>query len=249
MYGSESSMLKTCSPPWRDPKILLLILLCLLVLASFSDARVAAIAAHTPYGLVRVGLIVTAFGLSGYMYALSAAVAIGALGARASDWGRARRLQLTLIAERAIYFFAAIGASGILAQVVKHIVGRARPQLLPELGAFHFDPLSFRTVLASFPSGHSTNVFAAAVALSFIFPRARVVWFVLAGLIAASRVLVGAHFPSDVVGGATLGASVAYLTAHVFARRSIAFDATSPTLRMKQVAPAAGPASVGTDVP
>ncbi len=108
--------------------------------------------------------------------------------------------------------------------------------MLEGVGAFHFDPVSWKNALASFPSGHSTTVFAAAVALGFIFPRARAAWLVAAVVIAASRVLVGAHYPSDVVAGAALGACVAYLLAWVFARRSICFDATSPTLRIKQVA-------------
>ena len=247
-------MLQTYVPSLRDPKIIVPVLvpvfLILLVLAGFNDSRLGTIAAHAPRGLVRIGIVLSDFGQSGYMFVLSAAIALGALWARAAAWGRAQRRQLTLMAERAIYFFAAIGVSGILAQVIKHIVGRARPKLLSEYGAFHFEPLSVKNVLASFPSGHSTTVFAAAVALSLIFPRARAVWFVIAAAIALSRIVVGAHYPSDVVGGAALGASVAYLVALVFARRSIAFDATSPGLRLKQAGPPVGaPVSTATEMP
>lgn len=226
----------------RDPRVLAAILLVLILVVALSDVRFATMAAHAPHGLVRIGQVASAFGLSGYMFAVSAATVAVACWARTTAWGRERRRQLTLTAERAVYFFAAIGVSGLLVQLIKHVVGRGRPGMLEGFGAFHFDPISWRNALASFPSGHATTVFAAAVALGFIVPRARAAWFIAAAVIATSRVVVGAHYPSDVVAGAALGASVAYLTAQVLARRSICFDATSPTLRVKQVADAAEPA-------
>lgn len=209
--------------------------LLLLLLAGSADDRFATWATHAPQSFVGVESVVTDFGLSGYMFALSAGIAIAALCARTSRWGRVRRLQLTLVAERAIFFFAAIGASGILAQLVKHIVGRSRPRLLERYGPFHFEPFSWANVQASFPSGHTTTAFAAAVAFSLMFPRGRPAWFLFAVLIGASRVVVGAHYPSDVVGGAALGSGVAYGVAKIFARRGVAFDPTSPNLRIKRL--------------
>lgn len=229
----------------RRPNTVLLVLLFLVVLltAAASDSRFGALAARLPQGFVRTGMMVSDFGLSGYMFALSGAVALGALWFRSRERSRMRRFQLALVAERAIFFFSAIAASGLLAQAIKHLVGRSRPKLLAQFGVFHFDPLSLQNVQASFPSGHTTSVFAAAVALSFIFPGARVVWFALACAIGASRIVVGAHYPSDVVGGAALGAGAAYLTALVFAQRAIAFDPTAPGLRVKRAALAFGAAA------
>jgi undecaprenyl-diphosphatase len=57
----------------------------------------------------------------------------------------------------------------------------------------------------SFPSGHSTTAFAAATVLGGYFPRYRPAFYVLAALIAWSRVVVGVHYPLDVLGGALLG--------------------------------------------
>ena len=76
-----------------------------------------------------------------------------------------------LVASYALYFLAVQAVSGIVSQVVKHLVGRARPRLIEIAGPFHFDLFSLKAVLASFPSGHTTTVFAACGALSLLSPR------------------------------------------------------------------------------
>lgn len=61
----------------------------------------------------------------------------------------------------------------------------------------------------SFPSDHAIGGFA--LALPFVFAQRRLGWFLLAlaTLLAVVRVAVGTHYPSDVVGGALIGASAA----------------------------------------
>ena len=73
------------------------------------------------------------------------------------------------------------------------------------------------------PSGHATNVFATLVAVGLIFPRARPLLWIYALVIAASRVIVTAHFPSDVVAGAAFGAFGAILVRDWFAVRRLGF--------------------------
>ncbi len=84
---------------------------------------------------------------------------------------------------------------------VKLIVRRRRPVLdgLPPLGGA---PSSL-----SFPSAHATASFACATAMTRIDPAAAVL-FALAVLIAAGRPYLGMHYPSDVLGGALLGAGL-----------------------------------------
>ncbi len=60
-----------------------------------------------------------------------------------------------------------------------------------------------RPITSSFPSGHATAAFTAVSLLAK--PGRRGPWWVLAGLVAGSRVYVRMHHASDVVGGAALG--------------------------------------------
>ena len=118
------------------------------------------------------------------------------------------------------YMFAAIGLTGLADTVIKRIIGRVRPS---DLGAFAYEPLSWRSEYASFPSGHTANVFATLVAVGLIFPRARPALWVYALVIAASRVIGTAHFLSDVVAGAAFGAFGAIVIRDWFAARRLGF--------------------------
>ena len=61
-------------------------------------------------------------------------------------------------------------------------------------------------------SGHTTVAFACAAVLApYLTRRWRVVGYALATAVALGRIVVGAHFPLDVVGGASLGLLLGYL--------------------------------------
>ncbi len=106
---------------------------------------------------------------------------------------------------RAIWAFVTMMVAWNLQLVVKEVVRRARPVVS--------DPVSHAPGY-SFPSGHAANAAATATIVTLlvwpvISERARritVVSAVVYALItAADRVLLGVHFPSDVVGGLLLG--------------------------------------------
>jgi membrane-associated phospholipid phosphatase len=63
----------------------------------------------------------------------------------------------------------------------------------------------------SFPSSHAFNNFSLAVYLTWFYRKQWWVWFTYAFLIGLSRVVVGVHFPGDVLGGAILGCCYALL--------------------------------------
>jgi membrane-associated phospholipid phosphatase len=127
---------------------------------------------------------------------------------------------ITAAAVRLGYMFAAIALTGLADSILKRLIGRVRPS---EFGPFAFHPFSWRSDYASLPSGHATNVFATLVAVGLIFPRARPLLWIYALTIAASRVIVSAHFPSDVLAGAAFGAFGAILVRDWFAVRRLGF--------------------------
>lgn len=63
----------------------------------------------------------------------------------------------------------------------------------------------------SFPSNHAINNFAAAVFFYRLFPKFKWILFVTATLVAISRVYLGLHYPSDILGGALIGCAFGYV--------------------------------------
>jgi undecaprenyl-diphosphatase len=97
----------------------------------------------------------------------------------------------------------AIGAeSAVTNGVVKSFFGRVRPREYDEL-AFHHGLR--RPLTSSFPSGHATAAFTAAVFLSDHDDALAPVWYGLAGMVAFSRLYVRMHHASDVIAGAAFG--------------------------------------------
>lgn len=97
-----------------------------------------------------------------------------------------------------------IATDQLNSSVLKELFGRIRP--CHELG-------DLRLLVncgggKSMPSSHAANNFAAAVVLVSFFRREAFVLFLVASLMALSRVYVGVHYPFDIIAGAIVGASV-----------------------------------------
>ena len=91
-------------------------------------------------------------------------------------------------------------------QLLKRASGRKRPCALePHCWANTPPPDQF-----SFPSGHSISAFAIAVPIGLFYPALIVPMLLLAVSIAASRVILGMHFLSDVIAGCLIGALLGY---------------------------------------
>ncbi len=105
---------------------------------------------------------------------------------------------LAYLKAQLIFSFAAV-------RFLKILLGRARP----DHGA-GFTFFSFSSRYNSFPSGHSADAFVSAVFLYYLLKNSqysggRFLPLIFAFLIALSRVLVSAHYPSDVAAGMAIG--------------------------------------------
>jgi len=199
------------------------------MVAFLFDGRAAHAARTVGPGWQSFFVFVTDFGKSGYLFFFTGVTCILAAVASGVARDRLDRVAMAVLAGRAAYLFAVLLGSGIASQVLKRI-GRARPKLLDEGGPFQFNPLIIKSSWVSFPSGHTITAFAFAMALGYFLPRWRLPLLAVAGLIGISRVVVGAHYPSDVLAGACIGVASAVLLRRLFAARSIVFKPAGGTI-------------------
>jgi membrane-associated phospholipid phosphatase len=118
------------------------------------------------------------------------------------------------------FFFAAVAIAGLATGLLKPLIGRARPVQLDQFQIYGFDPWSwFESRWNSLPSGEATTAFVVAVALIILFPRWQTALWAFAVVMAASRVMINAHFLSDIVAGAAVGSLTALAVAAQFRKR------------------------------
>jgi membrane-associated phospholipid phosphatase len=130
---------------------------------------------------------------------------------------------LAAIMVRVGFLFTAIAVPGLFVTIVKRMIGRARPMVGGTLDPYLFSPFAWHAAFAGLPSGHATTAFAVLVAFGTLWPRARTILLIYALLIAMSRVMVSAHYPSDVFAGALVGMAGAVLVRRYFAQRRLGF--------------------------
>ena len=103
-----------------------------------------------------------------------------------------------------IFLNLSLITTGLITQLLKHIVGRPRPDYASFDGGLEFNFFNLNSEFHSFPSGHTSTIFVVALVASFLLPKLKYFFISLAGVIAFSRVVVGAHFFTDVLGGITV---------------------------------------------
>jgi undecaprenyl-diphosphatase len=167
--------------------------------------------------------IFTDFGKDEYvLWALAALFVVGALAYPLVRSGA--RPAAARFAIRVEYCLLAVALPVVVAEAIKWTAGRGRPFVGGKANAFNFVPFTGTEAYFSFPSAHAVTAFALAFAIAAIWPRWWVATFSYAVLIAASRLVLLAHHPSDVVGGALVGIVGAMAVRYWFAARRVGFD-------------------------
>lgn len=103
-----------------------------------------------------------------------------------------------------IVYSSASLVAWIITEIIKFFIDVERPFLF-----FNIETLmKNNNILASFPSGHTTLAFAFATSI-YVYNKKIGRWIlILAGLVALGRVLVGVHYPLDILVGAVIGIAV-----------------------------------------
>ena len=105
--------------------------------------------------------------------------------------------------------------SAFASEILKSYFGRVRPDLVP-----HLDTINN----AAYPSGHANNAAVVYILFIMLVPQARhPMWQAVAALLilttGLSRIMLGVHWPTDVIGGWMLGIGFALAAAAVIAQR------------------------------
>ena len=189
----------------------------------FIDAGVSNATGQVPRWIVGFFDGITDFGKSGW-FLWPLGLLFLALAALPRNLTPVSQAVLAALMVRVGFLFLAIGAPGLFVTTLKRLIGRARPFVDGTADPYLFDPVRWTAAYASLPSGHATTAFSVLAAFGCLWPRARTVLLIYAVLIAASRIVVRAHYPSDVAAGALVGIVGVLLVRRWFALQGLGFS-------------------------
>ncbi len=110
---------------------------------------------------------------------------------------------------------SAIVAKFVFVSIIRYFFYSPRPFLVLE----NINRLVNNETESSFPSGHASFYFALAMGVYFYNKKAGLVFLLLAGLLGLARIFVSVHWPLDIIAGAVLGITTAYIIERFVAPR------------------------------
>ncbi len=120
-----------------------------------------------------------------------------------------------------MFMIVTMASSGIFINALKLAVGRERPRLLFRDGTSGFHPFDLNLTDCGFPSGHTQSIWTAMLSLAFIYPPLRPLFFLIAVMISASRIIIGAHYAGDVTAAIYIAVAAAVVWRRWFERNGI----------------------------
>ncbi|WP_415713856.1 phosphatase PAP2 family protein [Maridesulfovibrio sp.] len=98
----------------------------------------------------------------------------------------------------------------LIGDELKWFFGRCRPPMFFEDGSYGFTWFSGKYLQNSFPSGHTLRIFSLTTAVAILLPGKKYIPLIAAILVGISRVVVGKHYPADVIFGCFIGVTCAF---------------------------------------
>jgi membrane-associated phospholipid phosphatase len=209
---------------WARRSLGIMVVAAVVIMALMFELDAYEIALMPPRGTAWLWPVrsITAFGKADYvLWTLFAVLVVLALVAPKLR-GMSRSL-LSSFGTRIQYIFLSVLLAVLVGEILKGIIGRGRPFVGGTADVFNFSHFAWSEAYASFPSGHATTSVALAFAVTAVWPRLRWAMLAYAIVIIATRLLLLAHHPSDVLGGALTGVIGAMAMRYWFAARHLAF--------------------------
>jgi membrane-associated phospholipid phosphatase len=206
--------------PWRALAVggLAAATVCAVLMVWVDEPLATAMYARRDTPLVAAFHIVTLLANSTIWYAL-------AISGMAAAWWRARQnpaahggAWLRQRLRAGLFLIVSMVASGLLINGLKLLLGRDRPLAFVRSGSDVFHGLGQPLAASGFPSGHSQSIWAAMIAISWIYPPTQPVCVLIAVMVSASRIIIDMHFASDVVAGMYLALITAAVCRALFER-------------------------------
>lgn len=168
---------------------------------------------------------ITVLGDSAWYYIFSLFLIIFFYLLKKSNYFKNFNSSIEIYKNFSLFLFFALIVTGLITQLLKHIIARPRPNYTSFEDGLGFNFFSLNSEFHSFPSGHTSTIFAVALVISFFTPRLKYFLIFFAGIIALSRIAVGAHFFTDVAGGIAVSCLGIKLT-KLFLKRYFLIDVT-----------------------